>query len=55
MLDFFSIFTKGGLVLWYFQAECMKAELRDVINKLLHFAIINVSLLIKFKNIIKIN
>ena len=47
MLDFFSIFTKGGLVLWYFQAECMKAELRDVINKLLHFAIINVSLLIK--------
>merc|ERR1711892_958651 len=41
MLDFFSIFTKGGLVLWYFQAECMKAELRDVINKLLHFAIIN--------------
>ena len=43
MLDFFSIFTKGGLVLWYFQAECLKINLEDAINQLIRYAIIDVS------------
>merc|ERR1712062_230716 len=41
MLDFFSIFTKGGLVLWYFQAECFKINLEDAINQMIRSAIID--------------
>merc|ERR1711990_65970 len=41
MLDFFSIFTKGGLVLWYFQAECLKINLQEAINEFIRYSIID--------------
>ena len=44
MLDFFSIFTKGGLVLWYFQAECLKINLQEAINEFIRYSIIDVSI-----------
>ena len=45
MLDFFSIFTKGGLVLWYFQAECLKINLQEAINEFIRYSIIDVRIL----------
>jgi len=42
MLDFFSILTKGGLVLWYFQAEALQLNtIQTAINELIKFAIID--------------
>lgn len=47
MLDFFSILTKGGLVLWYFQAEALQLNtIQAAINDLIKYAIIDVSRLL---------
>lgn len=41
-MDFFSILTKGGLVLWYFQAEALQLNtIQAAINELIKFAIID--------------
>ena len=40
MLDWFSIFTKGGIVLWYFQGTAL--SLTPAVNSLIRTVILQV-------------
>jgi len=42
MLDFFSILSKGGLVLWYFQADLLKLDFQAAVNEMIKYALIDV-------------
>ena len=44
MLDFFSILSKGGLVLWYFQADLLKLDFQAAVNEMIKYALIDVGL-----------
>ncbi|CAG5099770.1 Oidioi.mRNA.OKI2018_I69.XSR.g16677.t1.cds [Oikopleura dioica] len=41
MLDFFSILSKGGLVLWYFQADLLKLDFQAAVNEMIKYALID--------------
>jgi signal recognition particle receptor subunit alpha len=41
MLDWFSIFTKGGIVLWYFQGQALSHT--PAVNSLIRSVILQVS------------
>ena len=43
MLDFFSIFTKGGIVLWCFQGTAAALSLTPAVNALIKTVILQVN------------
>ena len=47
MLDLFSIFTKGGIVLWYFQGTAL--SLTPAVNSLIKTVLLQVRLRVKNK------
>ncbi len=42
MLDLFTIFTKGGIVLWYFQGTAAALSLTPAVNALIKTVILQV-------------
>ena len=50
MLDFFSVFSKGGIVLWCYTLQGVKSNFTDPVNALIKSVILQVSGLLINKN-----